>query len=364
MKIVLLVLALAAALSAQQVQTGQFPVNSTSVITPYTFATMPTCTSTYSQVQALATDVGSHGTYYVCQNDPTDGYEWTPINGQTTLNVVGTPSGIAPSGSFANNGVYTTTNTLPRAYTTGVWLYFKAAAIASGSAAGSYWSVCTTTQACTVYNNLLATTFATFPAAPTTGQQQVQTDGSVATTGSNCAGSGSTIVMCQYNGTNWVVTQDWLPASAPATPTPFVVTGSGAFTQTTAAFFPVTYYQVQAGLMGPRGAIQTYELWDMTSNTDTKTFGTSFGSATTPIASVTNATSGNSTFTTLQRVQNEQSSSIQEYFNWTAFGGAGAINSSTNTTGTTPTAMFRFVKLGTASDSIVFENGSIQLLTP
>lgn len=64
------------------------------------------------------------------------------------------PVGIAPSGSIGNNGALTLGTALPSAYP-GIWLHFPAGAVSTGSVAGLYWCVMSTTTAGTIYNTVL-----------------------------------------------------------------------------------------------------------------------------------------------------------------------------------------------------------------
>lgn len=60
--------------------------------------------------------------------------------------------GNAPTGVVATNGALTVGTALPRAYTRGVWLFFPAGAVLSGSPAGFYWCVMTTTLLGQIFN--------------------------------------------------------------------------------------------------------------------------------------------------------------------------------------------------------------------
>lgn len=109
--------------------------------------------------------------------------------------------GIPSSGSFGNNGALTLTTavllTVPR------FCYFPADKIYVGSAAGLYWTVFSDTSHAVVYNNL-------------------------------------------YTGG---------PPAIPASPTPFVCTGPGAYTQTTGADITVASFTLPGGSLGPTGSL-------------------------------------------------------------------------------------------------------------
>lgn len=130
---------------------------------------------------------------------------------QTALGVApllyewGTPAGIAPSGTMANNGVVTLGTALFTTFPK-IWLWFPANAIFTGSTGAEYYVQCTTTTACTVFNNTLA------------------------------AGT--------------------LPSAVPGTPTPFVTTGPGAYTQTINVLTPVVAPSIPGGTIGTNGAVR------------------------------------------------------------------------------------------------------------
>lgn len=63
------------------------------------------------------------------------------------------PMVLPSSGSMANNGAITLTTALAVTYGNGAWMYLPASAIATGSAAGWYWVVMSSTTVGVVYNN-------------------------------------------------------------------------------------------------------------------------------------------------------------------------------------------------------------------
>lgn len=87
----------------------------------------------------------------------------TPI----ILSISGVPAGIAPSGTVGSNGALNLgSNVLPVIYS-GIWLEFPINAVFSGSAAGMYWCVMSSTSVGTIYNNTrVATDPLTPPASP------------------------------------------------------------------------------------------------------------------------------------------------------------------------------------------------------
>lgn len=128
----------------------------------------------------------------------------------TVLASCGVPVGPAPSGTIGNNGALTLGTALNQTYSSGVWLWFPADAIAVGIAAGFYWTVMSSTTAGTIYNNT-----------------RVSTD---------------------------------LPAII-ASPTAFVTTGPGAYTGG-AGLAELTIFEVTntGGAMGPNGKIKTEQI--------------------------------------------------------------------------------------------------------
>lgn len=121
----------------------------------------------------------------------------------------GPPIGKPPSGTIGNNGALSLLVTaLPTIYSGGIFLYYPFGAISTGSAAGFYWTVMSSTTAGTIYNN-------------------------------------------QYLGGTPVV---------PASPTPFVTTGPGAYVGDTG--FPTVSASVvvPGGALGLNGELDIYAL--------------------------------------------------------------------------------------------------------
>lgn len=111
------------------------------------------------------------------------------------------PAGIPSSGSVGNNGALTGITALPITYS-GIWLYFPAGALYSGSVAGFYWTVMNSQTAGTVYG-------------------------------------------ARLSGTE----TPYIPANPPA----ISATGPGAYTQTTGAYLNVCTHTVQGGILGKNG---------------------------------------------------------------------------------------------------------------
>lgn len=70
------------------------------------------------------------------------------------------------SGSMGNNGALTGITALPNAYPS-AYFYLPASAISAGSTAGWYFTQCSTTTACTVFNNVYASGTPVAPSSPT-----------------------------------------------------------------------------------------------------------------------------------------------------------------------------------------------------
>lgn len=135
------------------------------------------------------------------------------------LSQTGIPIIIPTSGSIGNNGALSGITALSDAFLPqGMYLYFPANAIVAGSAAGLYYTVLATTTTGTIFNNTYS--------------------------------SG-------------------IP-SIPTTPTPFVTTGPGAFTQTTASDITLLSLPISANAMGPNGTLLSYLRWTMNSSANNK----------------------------------------------------------------------------------------------
>lgn len=85
----------------------------------------------------------------------------------TILSGGGLPVGIPSSGSIGNNGALTLTTALALVYSTGIYLYFPTGAIFSGSTAGLYFCIMSSTTVGTVYNNTYTTGQVIAPLSPT-----------------------------------------------------------------------------------------------------------------------------------------------------------------------------------------------------
>ena len=135
--------------------------------------------------------------------------------------------------SIANNGALTALTALPTTYSGGIYLYFPQGAINAtvsgpGYAAGLYYCVMSSTTAGTIYNNIYD---------PTTG----------------------------------------LMPTIPATPTPFVTTGPGTFTQTTGADIVLLGYKIIGESMGLSGSLKTTPAFKIINSAGAKVSSVKFG---------------------------------------------------------------------------------------
>lgn len=72
------------------------------------------------------------------------------------------------SGSVGANGALSGITALPTTYSAGAWMHFPAGAVYSGSAAGFYWTVMSSTTAGTIYNSTFTPGTSTFCSTGTT----------------------------------------------------------------------------------------------------------------------------------------------------------------------------------------------------
>lgn len=137
----------------------------------------------------------------------------------------GIPVILPSSGSIGNNGALTGITALPLKFDS-CYMYFPANAISAGSTAGSYYVVMSSTTAGTIYNNTY-----------TSGKP-----------------------------------------SAPASPTAFVTTGPGAFTQTTGSDIELINFPLPGGALGKNGSLYVYPHYSVISNGNNKNLRTKIDS--------------------------------------------------------------------------------------
>lgn len=172
-----------------------------------------------------------------------------------TFEAAGIPMIIPSSGNIGNNGALTAITALNTTYAN-CYMFFPAGAIFAGSAAGVYYVQMSSTTAGTIFNN-------------------------------------------QY--TNGVPT-------VPASPTPFVTTGPGAYTQSTGSAIILRNSTIVGGSLGPNGSIEVSSLWSYPNSAGTKTGVIKYSSANILNASGTTTTTFNAPLQILQNngVTNKQ----------------------------------------------------------
>lgn len=139
------------------------------------------------------------------------------------------PSGIPSSGTISNDGALAVNSAFVQTYSGGVWLYFPANAIHSGSAAGFYWTVMSSTTAGTIYNVAL--------------------------------GAGEV---------------PYIPSS----PAAFSSTGPGGYTQTISTYLSCGQFVVPGGTLGVNGKLVHEAVVSLRSSANTKILLTNFGGQT------------------------------------------------------------------------------------
>lgn len=157
----------------------------------------------------------------------------------------GVSIGIAPTGTMGANGAVTLGTALNTTYSGGIWLYYPSGAVYSGSAAGFFWTVMSSTTLGTVYNNIYVP------------------------------------------GTN--------AFDIPASPTAVSDAGPGAFTGVTSEITALSV-TVPGGLMGNNGSILSYGLRNHNNSAGNKTLRIKYGATT--IANRNDTTSVTSAFST------------------------------------------------------------------
>jgi len=195
-------------------------------------------------------------------------YKYAVITAQSsttvaTVTLTGTLSGLGP---FANNTIWLSGSPPATANTSGFsvpfdnafancYLYLPAGALFAGSLAGQYLGQMSSTTLIQFYNNTYT--------------------------------SGS--------------------PSVPPTLVPFVCTGPGAFTQTTAALLSMFTSPVPANAMGPRGSVKITALYQNNNSAGAKTFTTKFGGTQTLSTSAT----ANQSTSTVREIYNSGASNVQ-----------------------------------------------------
>jgi hypothetical protein len=144
------------------------------------------------------------------------------------------PFVLVSSGTMGNDGALSGFTAVAAAYPN-AYVYLPAGAIASGSAAGWYYAVFSSTTAATVYNNAYS--------------------------------SGTPAI--------------------PASPTAFVTTGPGAFTQTTGSLITAYALTIPGNTIGPNGSIRVTGAISYDNDGNSKTLGLSYGGTSLGLSSQT-----------------------------------------------------------------------------
>ena len=217
------------------------------------------------------------------------------------------PVGLAPSGTMAANGAVTLGTALGKSYPGGIWLYYPAGAVFSGSAAGLYWTVLTTTTTGTVFTNTLA--------------------------------AGST----------------------PTTPSPLVAVsdaGPGAFTAGTTTISNLIGFTVPGGVMGPNGQLHLNLEFSYNNAAGTKTITTTFGGSTFHSLPRTTAGGHDSLTGRIRNVGVENRNTFYSLSESTVSSAPGANNLTVDTT--QPQQFLISLLSDTATNWIVFESVQIE----
>jgi hypothetical protein len=209
-------------------------------IQSYTWATKPAASAVPENTEIWVSDVGVLPVKFY-----SNGTKWIPVNNPFLAFQANIPVMIPPTGSIADNGVLTV-GTAFQETLSNCYLYFGANVIAAGVAAGLYYTEMSSTTAGVIYNNVYT-------------------------------------------------------AGAPVIPTkvPFVTTGTGAYTQTTAEIQAYSF-TVKGGLLGANGSLQSKHYSQQNNTAGLKTIATKFGGIATYSATLgTGFLSGSDIFTTV-----------------------------------------------------------------
>lgn len=207
----------------------------------------------------------------------------------------------ASSGSMGNNGALTGLTALPATYSNGCYLYLPANAISTGSAAGWYFAVMSSTTAGTVYNLTY-----------TSGQPYV-----------------------------------------PATPSQFAfsTTGPGAFTGVATAVTGPSF-TLPANTMGPNGVLELAAVYGCAGSTNSKTVAIKLGSAT--IYTQTTTTAANVAALALLTCQNQGITNAQ-VSNQTGSVGFSATGQTYSTQDTTTALTLALSGTAIATENLIFD---------
>lgn len=239
-----------------------------------------------------------------------DGTRWIP-DGVQVLARGAIPMIIPSSGTIGNNGALSAITALPNTYLN-CYMYFPADAIAVGVAAGLYYVVLSSTTAGTIYNNTYT--------------------------------SGS--------------------PSIPASPTPFVTTGPGAYTQTTGADISLLTVTIPGNLMGIYGGVRPHSSFINNNSGGAKTarlfLGGTGGTTYSAVASTTNITATDFRVIENRGVANRQAASFSSAWSGVSAVAGASVSSSIDTTA--DTTLVWTGQLAVATDYCLFNTVMVESL--
>lgn len=217
------------------------------------------------------------------------------------------PFVLPSSGSMGNNGALSGITAAAAIYPN-AYVYMPANAIFTGSAAGWYYAVFSSTTAATLYNNTYT--------------------------------SGTPAI--------------------PGSPTAFVTTGPGAYTQTSGAFIPAYQLAIAGNLIGLNGSLRTLKLGSYNNSANNKWFSDIFGGTT------FSQFSGSTTTQVgiIGGVSNRGATNVQVSYAEAGVGitsAAAALRTGTVDT-TTAQTYSASVQLSTATDTLTLEGVLVELL--
>ncbi len=122
-------------------------------------------------IAAIAASIPGNGLVNITNIGPNESLWWCDGTKLTRAHIIplvsgGVPVYVPSSGSIANNGALTLTTALPLIYPN-VYLYFPANAIAAGSAAGKYYCQMSSTTVGVIFNNTYVSGTPVVPTSPT-----------------------------------------------------------------------------------------------------------------------------------------------------------------------------------------------------
>ena len=234
-----------------------------------------------------------------------------PMTPAYVLSQAAIPMVLPSSGTVGANGALSGITALPYAtFPQPAYLYFPAGALYAGSVAGMYYASITSATTATVYNNLYAS------GAPT----------------------------------------------IPATPTPIVAAGPGAYTQTISTDITLASVTVPGGSMGANGALRTTSMRSVPAVASNKFVKTLFGGL--DISSSPNISGGTQVvYYDMRTIRNRGVQNSQVCISgWTSFGfdTSPFTRTTVNTSADVPVAFAG--QLASASDFIILEGYTVEVL--